>query len=155
VAIPRALKRTVSHRRSQSRSADIQAASETAVRDLFDAFDHSDALLGDRRFLTGGELVLADVFPFPPSIGSTQCIPHFKCSIERLTDIENLWPYARDVYQLDGVGATCNMDHVKAHYYRSHEGSNPRGFVPVGPTADWSAPRGRANLGSRSNYSRI
>lgn len=128
--------------------ADTQEEYETAVRHLFDALEQWDSVLGERRFLAGDELTLADVFLFPTLYRFDAVYhTHFKCNLKRLVDFENLWPYAREIYQLPGVQATCNMDHVKAHYYRSHEDINPTGFVPVGPAADWSAPHNRARLG--------
>jgi putative glutathione S-transferase len=35
------------------------------------------------------------------------------------------------------------MDHIKAHYYRSHPTINPTGVVPLGPAVDFSVPHGR------------
>ena len=124
--------------------ADTQAEYESAVRDLFEALEQWDDVLGERRFLAGGELTLADVFLFPTLYRfDSVYYTHFKCNSNRLVDFENLWPYAREIYQRSGVEETCNMDHVKAHYYRSHEDLNPTGFVPVGPDADWTAPHSR------------
>jgi putative glutathione S-transferase len=123
--------------------ADTQAEYETAVRDLFDALDQWDSVLGERRFLAGEELTLADVFLFPTLYRFDAVYhTHFKCNLKRLVEFEHLWPYARELYQLPGVEQTCNMEHVKAHYYRSHEDINPTGLVPVGPEADWEAPHG-------------
>lgn len=127
--------------------ADSQAAYEEAVRDLFEAMTHWNRVLADRRFLAGDVVTLADVFLFPTlfrfdAVYYTQ----FKCNVKRLVDFENLWDYARDVYQLLGVAETCHLDHVKAHYYRSHEDLNPTGFVPVGPELDWSSPTAREEL---------
>jgi putative glutathione S-transferase len=128
--------------------ADTQAEYEAAVRDLFDALDQWDSVLGERRFLAGDRLTLADVFLFPTLYRFDAVYhTHFKCNLKRLVDFEQLWPYARELYQLPGVGETCNMEHVKAHYYRSHEDINPTGFVPVGPAADWEASHDRARLG--------
>jgi putative glutathione S-transferase len=121
--------------------ADSQADYEAAVRDLFDAMDRWDEVLGRRRYVLGDRLTLADAFLFPTLYRFDAVYhTHFKCNVRRLTDFENLWDYARDVYQTPGVAATCDMDHVKAHYYRSHEDINPTGFVPVGPELDWTAP---------------
>jgi putative glutathione S-transferase len=128
--------------------ADTQQEYERAVQELFDALEQWDSVLGERRFLAGDALTLADVFLFPTLYRFDAVYhTHFKCNIQRLVDFENLWPYAREIYQLPGVQATCNMDHVKAHYYRSHEDINPTGFVPVGPMNDWSAPHNRPRLG--------
>jgi len=124
--------------------ADTQDEYETAVRNLFDSLDQWDSVLGDRRFLAGDELTLADVFLFPTLYRFDAVYhTHFKCNLQRLVDFENLWPYARDIYQLPGVEETCNMSHIKAHYYRSHEDINPTGVVPVGPTSDWDATHDR------------
>jgi putative glutathione S-transferase len=128
--------------------ADSQDEYETAVRDLFGALEQWDSVLGDRRFLAGDELTLADVFLFPTLYRFDAVYhTHFKCNVQRLVDFEHLWPYAREIYQLPGVETTCNVEHVKAHYYRSHDDINPTGFVPVGPEADWSAPHDRSRLG--------
>lgn len=128
--------------------ADTRGEYERAVRELFDALEQWDSVLGERRFLAGDTLTLADVFLFPTLYRFDAVYhTHFKCNVQRLVDFENLWPYAREIYQLPGVQATCNMDHVKAHYYRSHEDLNPTGFVPVGPMNDWSAPHERTRLG--------
>lgn len=128
--------------------ADTQSAYEAVVEDLFEALDRWDGVLGERRFLAGDQLTLADVFLFPTLYRFDAVYhTHFKCNLQRLVDFENLWPYAREMFQLPGVQETCNMEHVKAHYYRSHEDINPTGFVPVGPGADWSASHDRTRLG--------
>lgn len=54
----------------------------------------------------------------------------------RLVESDQLPGYARDVSQTAGVPATCNTDHIKAHYYPGHEAINPTGIVPVGPDLD-------------------
>lgn len=119
--------------------ADSQADYETAVRNLFDAMDRWDEELASRRYVLGDQLTLADVFLFPTLYRFDAVYhTHFKCNLRRLVDFENLWPYARDVYQTPGVAATCNMNHVKEHYYRSHDDINPTEFVPVGPELDWT-----------------
>lgn len=121
--------------------ADTQTAYETAVEDLFDAMVQWDETLGTRRYVVGDQLTLADLFLFPTLYRFDAVYhTHFMCNLRRLVDFENLWAYARDVYQLEGVADTCNMNHVKAHYYRSHDDINPTGFVPVGPELDWDAP---------------
>lgn len=129
--------------------AETQEEYENAVRTLFDALDRWDQVLGERRFLAGSQLTLADVFLFPTLYRFDAVYhTHFKCNLQRLVDFENLWPYARELYQVPGVEETCNMDHVKAHYYRSHEDINPPGLVPIGPRTDWSAPHTRSHIGS-------
>jgi glutathionyl-hydroquinone reductase len=38
------------------------------------------------------------------------------------------------------------MDHIKKHYYRSHESINPTRIVPKGPILDFTLAHGRARL---------
>ena len=33
---------------------------------------------------------------------------------------------------MPGIAETVNMDHIKNHYYGSHDTINPTGIVPVG-----------------------
>lgn len=128
--------------------ADSQREYERAVRGLFEALDDWDAVLGERRFLAGDRLTLADVFVFPTLYRfDAVYYTHFGCNLRRLVDYDNLWPYARELFGLPGVAATCDESHVKAHYYRSHQDLNPSGIVPAGPDADWTAPHDRERLG--------
>ncbi|MEM1385883.1 MAG: glutathione S-transferase family protein, partial [Pseudomonadota bacterium] len=57
-----------------------------------------------------------------------------------------LWAYTRELYQWPGVAETVRMDHIKHHYYASHETINPTGVVPVGPAIDFGTPHGREQL---------
>jgi putative glutathione S-transferase len=38
------------------------------------------------------------------------------------------------------------MDHIKSHYYASHDTINPTRIVPVGPDIDFTEPHGRDKL---------
>jgi putative glutathione S-transferase len=40
-----------------------------------------------------------------------------------------------------------NFDHIKRHYYMTHDHINPTRIVPKGPIIDWMAPHDRARLG--------
>ncbi|MBA2433057.1 MAG: hypothetical protein H0V56_13235 [Chthoniobacterales bacterium] len=64
---------------------------------------------------------------------------HFKCNLRRIVDYQNLWPYVRDLDQHDGVAETVNLDHIKRHYYVTHEQINPTRLVPLGPLLDLDA----------------
>jgi putative glutathione S-transferase len=41
-----------------------------------------------------------------------------------------------------------NLDHIKRHYYGSHESINPHRIVPKGPDIDFTEPHGRERLRS-------
>jgi putative glutathione S-transferase len=71
---------------------------------------------------------------------------HFKCNLKRIVDYPNLSGYVRDLYQQPGIAATVNLQHIKRHYYESHESINPRRIVPRGPLLDYSLPHDRARF---------
>lgn len=124
--------------------AATQAAYEEAVEELFAALDHWESVLARRPWLCGQHLTEADwclfttLFRFDPVY-----VGHFKCNLRRLVDYPNLWNYVKALYQYPGVAATCNLEHVKQHYYRSHPMLNPSCIVPAGPLVDFDAPHDR------------
>ena len=72
---------------------------------------------------------------------------HFKCSIRKLVEYENLWPYTRDLYQWPGVADTVDFDEIRAHYYGTHPMINPTGIVAARPAASFDVSPGREHLG--------
>ena len=124
--------------------ATTQEAYEEAVTELFDALDHWEEALSTRRYLCGDRVTEADWCMFPTLVRFDAVYHyHFKCNLRRIVDYPNLWGYLRDLYQYPGVAETVNMDHIKRHYYRSHESVNPTRIVPKGPILDFSGPHGR------------
>jgi putative glutathione S-transferase len=73
---------------------------------------------------------------------------HFKCNIRRIIDYPNLQGYLMDLYQLPLIAETVNFDHIKRHYYMTHEEINPTRIVPIGPALDLFQPHGRAKRSS-------
>jgi len=72
---------------------------------------------------------------------------HFKCNRVKLTEMPNLWGYARDLFQSRGFGDTIDFGQIKQHYYVVHEELNPSGIVPQGPDPSvWQTPHGRESL---------
>lgn len=129
--------------------ATSQEAYEEAVATLFARLDALEARLAGRRYLVGGQLTEADVRLFTTLVRFDAVYHgHFKCNLRRLVDYPHLWGYARDLYQTPGFGETVNLDHVKRHYYMTHDRLNPSRIVPLGPRVDWSAPHDRARLGA-------
>lgn len=121
--------------------ATDQSVYEEEVVNLFTCLDELDALLGRQRYLVGDRITEADWRLFTTLIRFDPVYyGHFKCNLKRLVDYRNLWDYTRELYQVPGVAATINFDHIKQHYYRSHHSINPNGIVPKGPTLDLSAP---------------
>jgi putative glutathione S-transferase len=127
--------------------ATTQAAYERAVRRLFEALDQIEERLSTRRYLVGDQQTEADWRLFTTLIRfDTVYYIHFKCNIRRIVDYPNLWGYLRDLYQHDEVAETVNFDHIKRHYYMTHEDINPTRIVPVGPALDLTSPHRRERL---------
>ena len=128
--------------------ATTQDAYEDAVFDVFNELDRLDARLAERRYLFGATPLETDWRLFVTLVRfDAVYVGHFKCNIRRIADYPNLSGYLRDLYQFRGVAATVNMDHIKRHYYATHDEINPTGIVPVGPALDFSVPHGREVLG--------
>jgi putative glutathione S-transferase len=119
--------------------ATTQAAYEKAFDALFARFDWLEDRLSRQRFLIGNQITEADVRLFTTLVRfDSVYYSHFKCNLRRLIDYPNLWGYSRDLYSRTGFGDTVNFDHIKRHYYMTHEQLNPTRIVPKGPAIDWS-----------------
>lgn len=124
--------------------ATQQAAYEEAVTELFEALDHWEAVLDQQRYLCGEQMTEADWCMFTTLLRfDAVYYVHFKCNLRRIVDYPNLWNYLKDLYQQPGVAETCNLWHIKQHYYRSHPNVNPHQIVPKGPLIDFNEPHNR------------
>ena len=127
--------------------ATSQVAYEKAVRRLFETLDQLDQRLANRRYLFGATFTETDWRLFVTLIRFDAVYHgHFKCNLRRIVDYPNLYGYLRDLYQIDGLADTVNFDHIKRHYYFTHDDINPTRIVPLGPIQDLSAPHGRQSL---------
>lgn len=127
--------------------ATSQSAYEEGVTKLFEALDHWDEVLERTRYLCGDRLTEADWCMFTTLLRfDLVYYVHFKCNIRHIMDYPNLWNYLKELYQIPGVKETCNVDHIKRHYYRSHPNVNPTRIVPKGPLIDFEAPHDRDSL---------
>jgi putative glutathione S-transferase len=121
-----------------------QHAYERAFEELFESFDWLEGLLVERRYLLGEGITEADWRLFPTLARFDEVYNlHFRCNYRRLVDYPNLWGYARDLHQVQGVAETVAMEQIKRHYYTTHDELNPKRIIPVGPGYDWSEPHGR------------
>ena len=124
--------------------ATTQQAYEQAVVPLFETLDWLEEILSRQRYLTGQSITEADWRLFTTLVRFDPVyVGHFKCNLKRIADYANLSNYVRDLYQHPGVAETVNMDHIKQHYYASHETINPTRIVPLGPLIDYTAPHDR------------
>jgi len=127
--------------------ATSQEVYEKAVRRLFDTLDQLETRLIYRRYLLGQHLVETDWRLFVTLIRFDAVYHgHFKCNLRRIIDYPNLFGYLKDLYQYNGISDTVNFDHIKRHYYITHDDINPTRIVPIGPDLDLHASHERAHL---------
>ncbi len=127
--------------------ATRQRVYERACRMLFDALDELKLRLTKSRYLFGNRIVESDWRLFCTLVRfDVVYYIHFKCSLRRILDYPNLQGYLMDLYQQAGAAETVNFEHIKRHYYMTHESINPTSLIPIGPVLDLTRSHGRERL---------
>jgi putative glutathione S-transferase len=117
---------------------------QSAYEKLFATLDEMETILGEQSFLAGEQITEADWRLFTTLIRFDAVYHgHFKCNRQRISDYPNLSNYLRQLYQWPGVAETVHLDHIKHHYYYSHDTINPTRIVPAGPEQDFNLPHNR------------
>ena len=121
-----------------------QSAYDEAVDALFDALDECERILSRRRYIAGNVLTEADVRLFQTLIRFDEVyVVYFKTNKKFIHQYEHLSGYVRELYQMDALRASVDMNHIKYHYFASHPSLNVHAIVPAGPNVDLFAPHGR------------
>src|SRR5213595_3100358 len=127
--------------------ATRQRPYEIACRRIFEALDDLEERLSKSRHLFRNRVVEADWRLFCTLIRFDSVYHgHFKCNLRRIIDYPNLQGYLMDLYQQAGIADTVNFDHIKRHYYITHQHINPTRIVPIGPILDLTKPHRRERL---------
>jgi len=114
--------------------ATTQVSYDKAYNRLFDALDKIEERLSQQRYLTGSILTEADWRLFVTLIRfDSVYVGHFKCNKKRIADYPNLFNFMLELYQVEGIAETTLFDHIKYHYYFSHDMINPTRIIPLGP----------------------
>jgi putative glutathione S-transferase len=114
--------------------ARSQEAYDEAYRGVFAALPRLEALLADRRYLTGEAITEADWRLLPTLLRfDAVYYSHFRCNGARLIDHPNLLRYTTDLFGQPGVAETFSLDEIKRHYYTTHDSLNPKRIIPQGP----------------------
>lgn len=125
--------------------AGSQEAYDAAYDRLWVALDWLEERLGRSRYVMGDAITEADVWLWT-TLARFDAVyhGHFKCNRQKLTEMPNLWGYARDLYALPAFSGNTDFDQIKTHYYVVHRDINPTQVVPKGPDlAVWQEPHGR------------
>lgn len=118
--------------------ASTQEGYDAAIDGLFDALDALENRLVDRSYLVGDRFTEADLRLFTTLVRfDLVYYTALRCNVRRLADYPNLWNYARRIYHLPGVAETVKFDHIKRHYFDTHEGLINHRIIPKGPTVNF------------------
>lgn len=127
-----------------------QESYEAAYDSLFAALDDLEERLATRRFLFGDYVTDSDIRLYVTLARfDAAYYAKFRANRQRIVDFENLWGYARDLYEIDGFGSTTNFDVIKGGYFRLTASSvlKPDTIIPKGPDETaWLKPHDRAKL---------
>lgn len=114
--------------------AKTQAAYDTAVTALFNTLDELDKRLSNNQYLTGETLTEADLRLIPTLLRFDGVyVTHFKCNVRQIKDYQHLSRYTKALYAMPAIKQSTNLDHIKRHYYYSHNTINPYRIIPAGP----------------------
>ncbi len=120
--------------------ASTQADYDAAINVLFEALNTLEKHLSNTRYLVGDRLTEADLRLFVTLVRfDVAYYGALNCNLHRLVDYPNLWDYTRHLYHLPGIAETVKFDHIKRHYYDTHEGVINRRIIPKGPVLDWNS----------------
>jgi putative glutathione S-transferase len=111
-----------------------QKSYEEAVKNLFTSLDIVNDILEGRDYLVGDILTEADI-RLVPTLIRFDCVYyfHFKCNLKKISEYKNISRYLRNLFEEDAIKSTTNFEHIKRHYFYSHENINPFRIIPIGP----------------------
>ncbi|MDP1732067.1 MAG: glutathione S-transferase family protein [Devosia sp.] len=118
--------------------ATTQEAYDEAVTALFEALDWVDGILEEKPYLTGNTITEADWRLFTTLARfDAVYVGHFKCNKRRIADYQNISHFLKALYHVPGVKETVHLEHIRTHYYWSHDKINPTRIIPVGPVPEF------------------
>jgi len=127
---------TVNNGVYRSGFASTQEAYLTAVNDVFSSLDKLEKMLQGKDYLVGDKLTEADIRLWVTIIRFDPVyVGHFKCNQGTIRhDYPAINSWMKKLYwNNDAFKSSTNFDHIKTHYYWSHQFINPTRIVPKGP----------------------
>ena len=114
--------------------AKTQFAYDESVKKLFNSLDKIEEKLNNNNYLVGNQLTEADIRLVTTLLRFDNVYHyHFKCNLKKIADYKNLSEYLNQFRKLDCIKKTTFDDHIKRHYFFSHESINPTRIIPIGP----------------------
>ena len=114
--------------------ATTQASYDQHISNLYKALETYDTHLQTHDYLVDNTFTEADICLFVTLYRYDPVyVTHFKCSYKRLSDYPGLYAFVNRCLSHDKIKKTCNMTHIRHHYYQSHKTLNPHHIVPLLP----------------------
>ena len=114
--------------------AKTQEAYDEAVSKLFLSLDKIENILENQNYLLCNTITEADLRLIPTLLRfDIVYVVHFKCNVRRIKDYKNISRYTKELYQIPAIKESTNLDHIKRHYFYSHQNINPYRIIPQGP----------------------
>ena len=114
--------------------AKSQKAYEKSVINLFECLDRIENILSKNKYLTGSKLTEADIRLVATLIRFDLVYHyHFKCNLKKISEYKNINSYLKKLQKIPAIKKTTFNNHIKRHYYYSHENINPFRIIPLGP----------------------
>ncbi|RFB17075.1 glutathione S-transferase family protein [Bacillus sp. HNG] len=134
--------------------ARSQEAYEQAYEQLFARLDVLEERLSKHRFLFGDFITDSDVRLYTTLARfDAAYYSAFRTNRNLIREFNNLWGYARDLYQTPGFGETTDFDAIKRHYHLSITIDPAKGEVnilPKGPDESvWLSEHNREQLSGK------
>lgn len=115
--------------------ARTQQAYDRAIDLLFTTLEKLDTHLENRQFLVGGALSEADIRLIPTLLRfDIVYYVHFKTCVKRIQDFKNLSRYTRELSHINAIRKCFYPEHIKRHYFYSHEFLNPFRIIAKTPS---------------------
>ena len=105
--------------------ATTQVAYDGAILPLTESLDRVEDILSRQQYIAGNVLTEADIRLFVTLLRYDEVyIVYFKCNTRTIREYTHTLNYLREIYQMEGVANTCDMDQIKMHYFTSHPNLN-------------------------------
>jgi len=97
----------------------------------------NDILSKQRYIASNTKITEADIRLFSTLLRFDEVyVVYFKTNKKCVREYEDIQNYLREIYQLKGLAPTVNMDHIKTHYFCSHNTLNWYAIVPKGSNTE-------------------
>jgi putative glutathione S-transferase len=109
-----------------------QKTYEEGFNDTFATLDKLEEILKTKKYIAGNQFTESDIRLFVGLIRFDEAMAViFKLNKKKIVQYENLINHTREIYQMDGVAPTVNLEHVRVCFGFNYKEVNPSGLIPL------------------------